>query len=847
MKTIIATNEMKDTILRKMAQENNGIIKDVQVLPLTALLQEEKDDTIVLLLQLSSLLQQNKSAFPIYAPMFLYPSFIQEILSFIREFILYEVDLKTLPETNAQETELKAILQIASTLDLAEKQNIQHKTNLSTVKDILLYYQFIQDAYHYDIYQQLSKTYPTYSYPKQTPTVQIRYALHARNEAEAIAQDICNNNQPCNIILTDVSTQLPLYESVLERYQIPFTSLRQSKQLHITKAFQALLLFGVHKNKDTFLDALKYNAFSMICPRDVYAFYQDTMIDMSFPTPLNIQDDLFNKEISSYNTIQTKAEAYQQTIQDDIQALLDASTPSAIIYKAFDILRKCKYVEDELDIALTIRTTLISSIPTIHTNEDVIFLARTMDTIQKSEMHYESDFCTITDLTHPIEAKYTSYVVACSGANYPNVPTNTGLFDESYVEKVNDYPSRAKRYDLYMQQLEWIQHSATHTLYFSYFTNDYQGREMQLAFDIENMYSIQSEKWPLVSLKPFYKETHQLDETTSKALFEKNNKIIASISTVERYFNCPYSYFLYAGLRAYDTPTSFFDVRNFGNIEHKFFEERLKQYGKQYTSIENILEDITPYFETLNALHPTTIFFHEMTKQRMIAVLQTACTFLQDFESHTSYEPKHAEYPFLFAITDHITIRGIIDRIDQYRDEFLRVIDYKSSSHTLSEDKVKAGTQLQLLTYIIVVQALLSLKGAGAYYFSLKNDSHSTIARKKGRKEIEETEWDEASIQQRFISQRRLKGWTFTDRTTEIDDNGQHIVTKQYDIDSVHTCLIAIYDYFYQQLMQGTIEVSPTEEACMFCKYQSICQFHGEKRKAKPLVMIDQKLAVGKE
>lgn len=847
MKTIIATNEMKDAILRKMAQKNNGILKDVQVLPLNALLQEEQDDTITLLLQLSSLLKQNSDAFPIYAPMFSYPTFIQEILSFIKECILYEIDLDTLPETNAQEIELKAILHIASTLDLAEKKNIQQNKNLSNIKDVLLYYQFIQDAYHYDIYKQLSNQFETYAYPKQSPSVQIRYALHARNEAESIAQDICKNNQPCSIILTDVSTQLPLYESVLERYQIPFTSLRQSKQIHITKAFQALLLFGVHKDKDTFLDALKYNAFSVICPRDVYTFYQDTMIDMTFPSSIHIQDDLFQKEIESYNSIQAKAVEYQQTIQDDVQALLDASTPSDIIYKAFDILRKCKYVEDELDIALTIRTTLISCIPTIHTNEDVIFLARTMDTIQKSEIHYESDFCTITDLTHPIEAKHTSYVVACSGANYPNVPTNTGLFDESYVEKVNNYPSRSKRYDLYMEQLNWIQHSATNTLYFSYFTNDYQGREMQLAFDIENLFSIKPEKWPLVSLKPFYKEAHQLDETTSKALFEKNNKIIASISTVEKYFNCPYAYFLYAGLRAYDIPTSFFDVRNFGNIEHKFFENRLNQYGKQYTSIDNILEDITPYFETLNALHPTTIYFHEMTKQRMIAVLQTACTFLQDFEAHTSYEPKHAEYPFRFDITNNVTIRGVIDRIDQYRNEFLRVIDYKSSSRTLSEDKVKAGTQLQLLTYIVVVQALLSLKGAGVYYFSLKNDSHSTIASKKGKKEIEETDWDEASILKRFLSQRRLKGWTFTDRTTEIDDNGQHIVTKQYDLDSVQTCLTAIYDYFYQQLMNGNIELSPTEDACTFCKYQSICQFHGEKRKAKPLVMIDQKLAVGKE
>lgn len=71
--------------------------------------------------------------------MFLFPVFIQEILSFAKECILYSISVDDLPETNANEKELKEILNIAFTLDFAEKDNVKME------------FLFLQILFHYII------------------------------------------------------------------------------------------------------------------------------------------------------------------------------------------------------------------------------------------------------------------------------------------------------------------------------------------------------------------------------------------------------------------------------------------------------------------------------------------------------------------------------------------------------------------------------------------------------------------------------------------------------------------------------------------------------------------------
>ena len=93
MKKIIASSDQKDPILRKLSSQNHGIVTDTQIIPLSTFLKEEKDDDLVLSIQLSNKLLQAQEHFPIYQAMFLFPVFILEILSFAKECILYSISV----------------------------------------------------------------------------------------------------------------------------------------------------------------------------------------------------------------------------------------------------------------------------------------------------------------------------------------------------------------------------------------------------------------------------------------------------------------------------------------------------------------------------------------------------------------------------------------------------------------------------------------------------------------------------------------------------------------------------------------------------------------------------------
>lgn len=859
MKTIITSNEQKDVILRNYAKENDGILKDIQVLPLEVALKEEKDNTLVLSLQLSSLLKQEKENFPIYQDMFSFPAFLNEIISFSKECILYDISYTQLPSHNPNEEELQRIMKIALSLDYAEKENVKHKDkmidSIQNDLNVSLHYQFLLDSYHYSIYQQLSQKVHTIPYPTNTPSISIKYALNARSEAEAIAQDICIHQKHSNIILCDSKTLLPLYESVFTRYNIPFSSLKEQQPLHITLIYKSLVMLGINKDRESLLECIRLNAFEKHASGNVYDFLEETLVDINMSSYISYlkDSDIFQREIQEHIEQYEQAKEFYESIEKDIHLLIQSNTQKEILYHAFSILRKNSLLNDtvEFNAAIDIRNKILETQEYIHSNEDLLFLVRAIEECRSSYQILNSDFCTITDLTHPVEPKEISYVVSANGSSYPSFPTKSGLFDERYVEQVSNYPKQKDRYAMYMEQLNWIEHSSTNELYYSYYTNDYQGREVQLAFDIENKYSMKPTKWNLVSLTTKKKEEHHLDSELSKQLFETNGKIIGSISTIERWFSCQYSYFIQSGLHVRKQQKPSIDTSSIGSVQHKLLEDSFHHNKKQYASIteEEIRQFIEPSFEVLHALHPNQTQIIHLTKERMIDGIQVALEFLNDFERHSSYTQKEAEYHFLEDITEHVTLKGIIDRLDVYSNEFVRIIDYKSSSKTLSDAKVKAGIQLQLLTYLIIATRLLQLKPAGSYYYSLKEENNTVPAKKKVRKDFFETDWDEESVHARMLDNNHLSGWTFTDRITELDDDSKHIASlktmKDYAL--MEECITSLYELFHEEVTDGNISINPTENACEFCDYKSICRFHGEKRKPTALLMKDIEFKKGKE
>ena len=170
-----------------------------------------------------------------------------------------------------------------------------------------------------------------------------------------------------------------------------------------------------------------------------------------------------------------------------------------------------------------------------------------------------------------------------------------------------------------------------------------------------------------------------------------------------------------------DQEFSTLDPITIGNIQHHFMYTLLTSYKNKYmhesakrkqyalqedginvlTSLE-IKELLRPYFDILKLTHPNEQYLYDISLERLADSLSKFIIFMHDLEKDSSFIPEHFEYRLPETMIGNVNIRGIIDRIDLYQD-LIRIIDYKSSVLSISEDEVKQGLRLQMLTYMMIV------------------------------------------------------------------------------------------------------------------------------------------------
>ena len=226
-------------------------------------------------------------------------------------------------------------------------------------------------------------------------------------------------------------------------------------------------------------------------------------------------------------------------------------------------------------------------------------------------------------------------------------------------------------------------------------------------------------------------------------------------------------------------------------------------------------------------------------EKRCIESLWMQFEFLKDMERNTDLTAHQCEVQFkelLFASEDiPIEINGFIDRIDANKN-LLRVIDYKSSFKSLSAAKLEAGLQLQLITYFLIAIKKFDRKPAGAYYYSMKNPDIQIEAAKLNLRSFELSENTEEQWYLEWIKAHRLSGKT-TDSSMETDNSGTHIVgwnqkgpskAQLQDFKELETTLMELYHLLKKRLLNGEIDCTPTEGACLFCDYAGICRYSGQ-------------------
>ena len=215
---------------------------------------------------------------------------------------------------------------------------------------------------------------------------------------------------------------------------------------------------------------------------------------------------------------------------------------------------------------------------------------------------------------------------------------------------------------------------------------------MEAALEIEDYVQKQhanpkagSVAYPLYSSYEPVSTNITLSPEMAQALFVKDKMIRGSISALERYVKCPFSYFLRYGLSLREPMKVGFPDSYAGTLAHYLLETFTGKYGKAYTKVaeEKIEEVLMKEIRIMQDVFPSLEKKLENVAQRILTSMTQTLGLLDDFEQHSILSPylREKEFHYSIPLGDDISLalKGYIDRIDA-SDEFLCILDYKSSA-----------------------------------------------------------------------------------------------------------------------------------------------------------------------
>lgn len=353
------------------------------------------------------------------------------------------------------------------------------------------------------------------------------------------------------------------------------------------------------------------------------------------------------------------------------------------------------------------------------------------------------------------------------------------------------------------------------------------------------------------------------------------NELKTSISRIEEYVRCPYSFYLKYVLKIKEKEMYTIRTLDIGNFNHQVLDEFFKYMIDNSIDIKNL--DI----DTCNQVSEKIINFMfekidiEMIKQskeynilkiRLKKTLQKAIWILVLQIKNSSFKPIGTEVEFgekgqYHAIEvelengKRVELRGKIDRIDiadTNDGRYVRIIDYKSSNKSIDVSDIYNGLNIQLITYLdAVTQKEDGIVPGGVFYFKIDNP----IIKTSGDVSKEE-------IENKIVEQMRLDGLILNDKTliSHMDNyiqESSNMVNVKLDKEGNAKGNNAIsLDEFIKlqkeaknllkristQILNGKISVLPYWKnknmyGCKYCSYSSVCKFNSKDSNCKYNIM----------
>lgn len=390
-------------------------------------------------------------------------------------------------------------------------------------------------------------------------------------------------------------------------------------------------------------------------------------------------------------------------------------------------------------------------------------------------------------------------------------------------------------------------------------------------FNVYNVYSESPEWKDKLEMAIKALNYNNTPEKITKENIEKmyGDTLKTSVSKLEQYSSCPFSYYLTYGLKLNDKETFKVEAVDTGSFMHDVIDSFFKEIEereiniKQLTDeeLEKIVYEIISDKLKLNRNYIfTSTAKYKILSQRLKRIVTIAMKYIvqslrqSEFEAfgHEVEFGEKGQYKPITIVTKDgkkVEIKGKIDRIDILKNPdgtYVRIIDYKSSIKDINLNKVAAGLQLQLLTYLNETCKVEDFIPAGMLYFGLDN---SPIGTDKNLTDEE--------IEDKIKQQFKMKGLILADvnivrkmdtnidqepkgvskiipatikKDGELSSKGTNAVTKE-QFEYLQKYTDKIIKQISEEILGGNIDIKPYYDIgskrtpCEYCRYKSICRF----------------------
>ncbi len=345
--------------------------------------------------------------------------------------------------------------------------------------------------------------------------------------------------------------------------------------------------------------------------------------------------------------------------------------------------------------------------------------------------------------------------------------------------------------------------------------------------------------------------------------------IYSSVSQLEAYGKCPFSFFLKYILKANARRNFEIDPIDLGNVYHAVIEQYLRDTTGEadweninYTDIRKAVDSLTDGIVNDMANFNTSARLKQLTRRVKRRMSSSVWAAVEQIKAG-NYVPAAFELEFgkqgglpaiVFDTGNGIKMEltGKIDRVDICDSDgksYVKIIDYKSGTHACNLSEIYAGIQLQLATYMSALtkagkgfMGREKLEPGGMFYFKI-NDPVVNLKDLTKNKSVDDKKLESHISQGLYLSEKMDE----MDKNTTKDGkyNGS-IFKKEIAVSSEEFKNILCYvDEYIRQvgrdMIDGKMEIKPYKEGtgtnavtgCDYCPYETVCRIGDKDKKGR--------------